>query len=94
MRSIRIPAEIILTFPPQVKVTDELAEVAAFACEQHLNSIGVINYQGPMLETGTLSFGLRAHFHMQKPPAAGGLVVMRPHDPTSISKQPSEDEGA
>lgn len=61
MKSIRIPAEIILTFPAQVKVTEELAHVAAFACEQHLNNIGMINYTGPMLQTGTLGFGLRVH---------------------------------
>jgi len=61
MKSIRIPAEIILTFPPQTKVTDEIAQVACFACEQHLNNIGMINYTGPMIQTGALGFGLRVH---------------------------------
>ena len=61
MKTIRIPAEIIITFPAQVKVTDEIAQAAAFACEQHLNGIGMINYTGPMIQTGTLSFGLRVH---------------------------------
>ena len=61
MKTIRIPAEIILTFPAQVKVTDEIAQAASFACEQHLNGIGMINYTGPMIQTGTLSFGLRVH---------------------------------
>jgi hypothetical protein len=61
VKTIRIPAEIILTFPAQVKVTDEIAQAASFACEQHLNGIGMINYTGPMIQTGTLSFGLRVH---------------------------------
>jgi hypothetical protein len=61
LKTIRIPAEIILTFPAQVKVTDEIAQAASFACEQHLNGIGMINYTGPMIQTGTLSFGLRVH---------------------------------
>lgn len=61
MKTIRIPAEIILTFPPQVKADDTVIKVAVFACEQHLNSIGMINYNGPMLQTGALSFGLRVH---------------------------------
>lgn len=63
MRSIRIPAEIILTFPPQVKITDEIIEVATFSCEQHFNSIGMITYEGKMLQVGTLMYGVRAHFH-------------------------------
>jgi hypothetical protein len=62
-KTIRIAAEIILTFPPQTKVTDELAGVAVFSCEQHLNSIGIINYTGPMLEVGALSYGLRVHMN-------------------------------
>ena len=72
MKTIRVPAEIIITFPAQVKVTDEIAQAAAFACEQHLNGIGMINYTGPMIETGTLSFGLRVHL---------SDVVVRDHKP-------------
>jgi hypothetical protein len=63
MRSIRIPAEIILTFPPQVKITEEVVEVAMFSCEQHFNSIGMITYKGDMLQVGTLQYGVRAHFN-------------------------------
>lgn len=73
MKSIRIPAEIILTFPTQTKATPEIAATAAFACEQHLNSIGMITYNGPMLPTGTLSFGLRVH--MQDPVESRGQVL-------------------
>jgi hypothetical protein len=75
MKTIRIPAEIILTFPAQVKVTDEIAQAASFACEQHLNGIGMINYTGPMIQTGTLSFGLRVH--MTDPILGKGEVVER-----------------
>ncbi len=73
MKTVRIPAEIILTFPPQTKPSEELISVAAFACEQHLNSIGMITYNGPMLATGTLSFGLRVH--MEDVPKMKGKVV-------------------
>ena len=82
MRTIRIPAEIIITFPTQVKVTDEIAQAAAFACEQHLNGIGMINYTGPMIQTGTLSFGLRVH--MADPIKSTGEVVER--FPTLLSE--------
>jgi hypothetical protein len=75
VKTIRIPAEIILTFPAQVKVTEEIAQAASFACEQHLNGIGMINYTGPMIQTGTLSFGLRVH--MTDPIMGKGEVVER-----------------
>jgi hypothetical protein len=58
-----------------VKVTDEITEAAIFACEQHLNNIGMINYTGPMIQTGTLSFGLR--IHMFNPIDEKGEVVER-----------------
>ena len=82
MKTIRIPAEIILTFPAQVKVTDEIAQAASFACEQHLNGIGMINYTGPMIQTGTLSFGLRVHLSdvlVREP--RGEVVEMFPTPP-------------
>ena len=80
MKTIRIPAEIIITFPAQVKVTEEVANVAAFACEQHLNGIGMINYTGPMIQTGTLSFGLRVHMADPIKPM-GEVVEMFPTPP-------------
>lgn len=73
MRSIRVPADIILTFPAEVKVDNNIIETACFACEQHMNTIGMINYKGPMLQTGTLSFGIRVHMH--DPEGFGGEVV-------------------
>ena len=88
MKTIRIPAEIILTFPTQVKVTEEIAQAAAFACEQHLNGIGMINYTGPMIQTGTLSFGLRVH--MDPNPMVGEVVERFPAKPfeMGIAKVP------
>jgi hypothetical protein len=89
VKTIRIPAEIILTFPAQVKVTDEIAQAASFACEQHLNGIGMINYTGPMIQTGTLSFGLRVHMTdpiMGERMGKGEVVEMFP--------QPIADEKA
>ena len=82
MKTIRVPAEIILTFPPQTKVTDDIAQAAAFVCEQHLNKIGMIDYTGPMLQTGTLSFGLRVHLSdvlVREP--RGEVVEMFPTPP-------------
>ena len=96
MKTIRIPAEIILTFPAQVKVTDEIAQAASFACEQHLNGIGMINYTGPMIQTGTLSFGLRVH--MVEDPVVGGklgkgeVVEMFPEANHPVSYTPSMDQ--
>jgi hypothetical protein len=86
MKTLRIPAEIILTFGPQVKVTDEVAETAEFACEQHLNSIGVINYTGPMIATGSLSFGLRVH--LKDHPPHPKLIDRFGEIPKPIEKKP------
>jgi hypothetical protein len=82
MKSIKIPADIILTFPPQTKPTDELIQIAAFSCEQHLNTIGMITYTGPMLQTGTLSYGLRVHMHDPSSKRVMGEVLeLRPLEP-------------
>lgn len=87
MRSIRVPAEIILTFPAEVKVDQTIIETACFACEQHMNSIGMINYKGAMLQTGTLSFGLRVHLH--DPAVLKGEVVHQfPAFETGIKPSP------
>jgi len=91
MKTVRIPAEIILTFPNQGNTPDETVQVAAFACEQHLNSIGMINYNGPMLQTGTLSFGLRVHMD-DIPRVRGRVVEMFPGLPPSEAENKTEEK--
>ena len=100
MKTIRIPAEIILTFPPQVRADETVTKVAIFACEQHLNSIGIINYNGPMLQTGALSFGLRVHMADAPSTELKGQVVevfpsgglLKPHRETFIERKAADTE--
>jgi hypothetical protein len=40
---------------------EKYKEQIVFAVEQHLNQLGVLKYEGPMIDIGAIEVGLRVH---------------------------------
>ena len=84
MRSIRIPAEIILTFPTQVKVTDEIAE--SLGLEKATGAlIASITEESPAKEAGLESGDIILEFN-------GHVVESMKSLPRLVAETPIDTE--